>query len=51
VRGPGKRGRQPGGGVATGGIELGLGEEDRLGQVGPAQIGPAQVGPGQVGAG
>jgi len=41
--------RQPGGPVALGRVEPGLGEEQAPGEVGAAQVRVPQVGPDQVG--
>lgn len=46
----GQRWRQPRDGVARRGIELGLGQEDAVAEIGTAEVSSSQVGPGEVGS-
>lgn len=43
------RGRHHGPGITPGGMELGLGEEQRVGEIGSTQIHAPEIGPEQVG--
>jgi hypothetical protein len=49
MRWTGQRRRQLRAGIAGRGIELGLGQEDAVAEVGTAEVRSSQVGPGEVG--
>ena len=47
----GERRRQPRAGIAFGRVELGLGDEQGLGEVGAPEVGAPEIGSGEVGQG